>query len=225
MIIIKILVTDQVMAHCREVQMRRVKIRNIIFSLHLSEEEIPHKILDLYNKLMFNGELPQQIKFKFQSRNPFLIAYSQYHHGGYTIVIDIDMIFHRLILTSNSSVGNIRCKNKVDCVQILIEHELIHILKHHYKGYDETDPHGEHFRILMKDVFCHTTPSHNLLDGIVNKRNKGAIQPGDYVDLGGESHNNVGTVVEKNNSTLEVRMFDGQAQQVQLENIKGWIRQ
>lgn len=139
------------------------------------------ELKDLYDKYFFANRI-QKLLGKTNSTLNFVFS-SYTKTGGscskkgsdYIIKIPI-VLFQNLFQKGekNLLVNGILCANKLECLQIVFEHELIHLLMFLYyydnkpsygQPTDTFNSHGELFRSMTYMYFCHTDHKHSLFNG------------------------------------------------------------
>ena len=117
----------------------------------------------------------------------------------------------------NLIAGGVTCSNRLHCLQLVFEHELVHLLMNLY-GYQDKIPsqktiysaHGKLFKCVLHHYFGHTEIKHNLLGTDVRKQlTKDQVFVGMKVKttIGGVVHE--ATVVKKNPKRAVIELDDG----------------
>ncbi|MBT3233037.1 MAG: hypothetical protein HN356_09490 [Calditrichaeota bacterium] len=125
-------------------------------------------LFDKYDELFFNGNL----KREFESRISFKLSKRMTRNGGkcsyyygtkkYSITIAIVLIFatfrdkHREIL-----VNGIKCRDRLEAMMRIFEHELIHLIEHSIYGKSSCS--ANRFKELSYRIFGHTGVTHRLV--------------------------------------------------------------
>ena len=72
-------------------------------------------------------------------------------------------IMKNLFTTAHAHpIGGLLCYTRLECLQITLEHEMIHLLTYLWRTCDEGKAHGKIFRQLVFNIFGHTDFRHNL---------------------------------------------------------------
>jgi hypothetical protein len=142
------------------------------------------KLFDLYNTYFFNDSLP---KTTLDISNRFTVKAGQCAISRnsveckYAITIS-KKLFERLNLEENqvTKSGGLVCKSRLNCLQLVLEHELIHLIMGFYypnrKQLDDKiySSHGLLFKSLVKNYFGQTESTHQIgniiYDGLDNER-------------------------------------------------------
>ena len=142
------------------------------------------KLFDLYNIHFFNNSLP---KTTLDISNRFTVKAGQCAISRnsveckYAITISRS-VFTKLNLEENqvTKSGGLVCKSRLNCLQLVLEHELIHLIMGFYypnrKQLDDKiySSHGLLFKSLVKNYFGQTESTHQIgniiYDGSDNER-------------------------------------------------------
>jgi len=142
------------------------------------------RLFDLYNIHFFNNSLP---KTTLSISNRFTVKASQCAISRnsveckYAITMSRS-VFAKLNLEENqvTKSGGLVCKSRLNCLQLVLEHELIHLIMGYYypnrKQLDEKiySSHGLLFKSLVKNYFGQTESTHQIgniiYDGSDNER-------------------------------------------------------
>ncbi|RMF87109.1 MAG: hypothetical protein D6741_20985, partial [Planctomycetota bacterium] len=89
-------------------------------------------------------------------------------------------------------VGGIVCRNRLDALQCIVEHELIHVVEGVLYG--ETSCSRPRFKDMAKRIFGHTTNCHKLVTPAVRAYRKFGVRPGQMVAFEWEGRRLVGLV-------------------------------
>lgn len=134
-------------------------------------------LFNQYDTNFFKGDLAKKIKetnskvhFSSISVSPFMTAYTEeLSKGNYRMVIDRDTLKNANY--DNAYVGDLRCINQTECLMLIFEHELIHIIIHLFdpsQNYDLVG-HGERFMKWAYEWFGHTTHQVTLINNMIRK--------------------------------------------------------
>lgn len=134
-------------------------------------------LFDQYDGYVFNGDLKKKLQqadgkvhFSVKSVSPFMTAYTEELGGG-----EYRMVIHRDTLKNanynNAYVGDLRCINQTECLMLIFEHELVHIIIHLYEPSQNYDlvGHGERFMTWLNEWFGHTTHQVTLVNNMIRK--------------------------------------------------------
>ena len=100
-----------------------------------------------------------------------ITGYTEMDQGEFKVSIDYSQLLGAM--KKKSSVGSITCKRRLDCLILLIEHEVCHMFEflfHHtlvdrglLKGSTQIgDPHGIRFRGYLRRMFGQRTIDHDI---------------------------------------------------------------
>lgn len=139
--------------------------------LKLDFDQLNNKVLTtllkLYNTYFFHGALPE-IGITINNRLSNAAGKTKYNGGKISIDISAK-IFNNLLLTKDSFIvdSNLICQTRLKCLQLTVEHELIHAIMMHYKkvtvGRDKIySSHGLLFKALQQAYFGLVNVTHNL---------------------------------------------------------------
>lgn len=170
----------------KEIDKKRIHIQECIIKSgvtpDLKGEEINlSELKDLYDKYFFSNRIQKQLE---QTNSTLNFVFSQHTKTGgscskrgsdYVIKIPI-VLFQNLFRNGekNLLVNGISCTTKLECLQIVFEHELIHLFMFLYyddhkssygQSRDTFTSHGELFRSITYMYFSHTDYKHSLFSG------------------------------------------------------------
>jgi len=123
-----------------------------------------------YDKLFFNDEINSHIvesgytlKFRTTGDKDFVTdGICIGSHCDYTITIPIEF-FKNVNGTKTINVAGHQCKDQLECLQRVFEHELCHLVIFMFcKDRYITDQHGKLFMSTVNDLFRHTDYRHYL---------------------------------------------------------------
>lgn len=185
----------------------RKKIYDILKVKYGSDCNVSKNLLKDLNKLyrQYVLSILPDIEFNLKTINPFLIAHAERYNDTYIVSISRKLISLTDPQKKKYNVGGIKCRDRLSCIQVLFEHELIHIINDMQDNGNNDiakDPHGKDFIKLMKNLVCHKIITNNLLDGIViplKPHEKIKIFSGDCVDL------RLSSFIERNNHSDSLR--------------------
>ncbi|GAB6167217.1 hypothetical protein JCM19992_32170 [Thermostilla marina] len=94
--------------------------------------------------------------------------------------------------TDSLEVGGIVCRNRMDALQCIVEHELIHLVEGVLYG--NTSCSRPRFQDMARRIFGHTTNCHMLVTPAVRAYRKFGVRPGQMVAFEWEGRRLVGLV-------------------------------
>jgi hypothetical protein len=62
------------------------------------------------------------------------------------------------------------CRTRLSCLQLVLEHEMIHLLQYIWRECSSTASHGPEYRTLVKNIFGHTETTHDLLNALTEEQ-------------------------------------------------------
>lgn len=137
-------------------------------------------LLTEYNSLFLNNSInPKRVKFRTKSVSPFMAAYSESNNGkGETVVID-----SYILQNSNYGyVGGIECTTSLECLQLLFEHELVHLLLYLNGEQYQALGHNKRYTSLLKQLFGHTSYTTSLINDVIKRIDSNTtLKSGDQV--------------------------------------------
>lgn len=185
------------------IETNRRKIYNIIkrkYGDNLINQEILHDLYILYDKLFFKryisdslAEINVDITLEYGETALHILAVTELY-GKH-----INIIFNKSLTTDSKSyntVGNIPCREGLHCLQMIVEHELIHVLIHGLQGISNSSDvtygvHGKLFKQLLFAYFGQTSHFGHF-DDIV----KHQIEVNDYITLNNDNVTNIYKVLQ-----------------------------
>jgi len=202
----------------------------------LSSDDLEN-IGKLYDDVFFDGQI-----YAFMKKNGYSLTY-QVTHGGKTtsagfcaaiktprkthcffrIVIPIGVYF-KLFNKGEKELrtNGLICVNRLNCLQLTFEHELIHLLMtaYDYQGKVTKGPgkqiysaHGKLFRCMAYAYFGHTEFVHNLFAGEASEiltKEDFEVGRGITVDIKGVTHGGLVTkILTKNIEWVEIYPIAG----------------
>lgn len=185
------------------------------------------RLWNLYDEVFFGGEISRYLKetnstLKFQTTpggNTKLGGWCRTRRGTgkrctFTISIPAGLYF-KLFNAGEKNLGlnGLLCWDRLTCLQIVLEHEGMHLLMQLYeyerRGRDVVfSPHGKLFKCMVKTYFGHTRVTHGLLQGEASEvLSKDDFTIGDIVTFTGRGGMVVeGVVIKKNPSRARVKV-------------------
>jgi hypothetical protein len=162
-------------------------------------------LFDLYDKLFFYGHCARAVHTT-ESRLLFRVSRRMTSAGGrttrvqrgverpghntvYEIAVSSVLLFQTFRDESRPiDVSGVRCRDRLEALQRIFEHELVHLLEHLvWNGSSCSAP---RFRSIANRVFAHTATMHRLITPQERALTKFGIRPGIQVafDFQGERH-------------------------------------
>ena len=151
----------------------------------------------LYDSYFFNETFQRHFEKYPESSLTIKFGHGHSEHSGvpafyeglctakgcnYTILID-KTVFNLLFKTlkhERECVNGIECSNQLECVQIVMEHEMVHLLTYMY--YPPKSGHSYPFQFIATNIFGHTATTHLLGYGCSQKEY--IMKAKEYVRLG-----------------------------------------
>jgi len=160
------------------------KLKNRPLSVHLLKT-----MIDLYDEVFLGFYIREKLKESYSTLNCELSRTTRIggdcHYDGachYTIRIAkpiIDNLFKKgeKLLWANG----LTCHDMISCMQLVVEHELVHLLLFMIR---KSDNHGPNFMCMVNKLFGHTEAKHELHKGDASERmNKEDFKNGDAVQF------------------------------------------
>ena len=133
------------------------------------------ELFDLYDRIFFNGEFnayfrsnPVTFEMGFAKNITTTAGWCTRKGCNYSIEIT-KTIMDDLFKTDAAeqhyhASGGIVCRTKLDCLQLVLEHEMIHLVQYIWRECQNTKQkgHGKEFKTLVKNIFGHTESKHDL---------------------------------------------------------------
>ncbi len=199
------------------------------------------KIFKIYDDVYFNGFIGKTIKdkgYKFtlemsgrltsSAGNCFCSSLSGKCNCEYKIKLS-KKIFNDVIFQTDDDkrkANGIICINRLDCLLLTFEHELVHLIT--YMFYNKGG-HDDLFKGIVKNLFGQTDIRHDLfqeLEGDVPEMDYTKVRVGDYVTFIGrkrhtkERYTIEGKVIKVNPVKFKVKSNDGTSWNVRKTSIK-----
>jgi hypothetical protein len=187
-----------------------------------------HYIFDLYDKLFFNNEIKHKIKEEGSTLTIIPASDSMTKTGGlctkigceHSIKIAFGVLSQTFVKNKNKlSTNGLECEDRLNCLQLVLEHEMIHLIVNLWSGQFTNkdniklfDSHGHVFRCLAKSFFGHTDVTHGLLSVTKDEEDtkpKAKISDfkiGDYVKTTYKGKELIGIVKKVNVKTIGVEI-------------------
>lgn len=210
-----------------EIERKRDLIHEELIKYGFQIENIISKdiqeIFRLYDNIFFGGQIVEKLKSKNSTVNFKItkgtkiagLCQTAKSPGGTRCFFTLSFpahLYKNLFSKGETSlrVNGINCTDKIFCLQMVFEHELVHLLMQLYnyeaRGTGIFSAHGKLFNCMVHAYFGHTDFRHNLLSGdekhILNKE---YVNVGDK--LGYEDRKGVfitGRILKKNPKTAVV---------------------
>jgi len=184
------------------------------------------KTFKLYDKYFFDNAIRKlldhyKMTIEYKPSNTLSSTAGKVFIKNYHVKFEISNKIISNLFTNKKdkklSLGGLFCKNRLQCFQIVCEHEMIHVVQIIYYNdrFIKEGPHGAVFKELVKNIFGHTDIKHYLRLGDIsqhkNKETSKTIQLGDIVTYNifdRKTKKNLtykGVVVEKNNKKTVIQ--------------------
>jgi len=166
----------------REISKKRADIRQVLISRspYLSGGEISRiansdmeMLFQLYDNVFLKGYFqkyfPGKLRFALSTRMTRNAGKTNYlrnlaalrpEQEEYEIRIGIDFFFNYNKLRRNKTVNGINTKDALEALQLVFEHELVHLIELHCCR--ESSCRKERFKTIAKQLFGHTDSYHQL---------------------------------------------------------------
>lgn len=190
------------------------------------------EIFELYDQVFFGGQIKRKIKSEGHILKLQFTEGSRTKLGGwcktqrsgkvchYTLSFPIGL-YTRLFTGGEKklTLGGLSCSDRLMCLQMVFEHELVHLLMQLY-GYESKvvtgpdkniySPHGKLFKCVLHFYFGHTEIKHNLL-GVSEEKQlaKEDVNVGDKVKINMKGEIKEGYITKKNPVRAVVALDDG----------------
>ena len=188
------------------------------------EEDDLAQLFALYDETFFEGALRKRVHskgsvFKIKpskklTRTAGLCAYDpgqRKHRCEYWIEISINVLNKTFHESEAHDSGGVLCHSRIECMQLVLEHEMIHLLTYLWEACDAKptltrtgktvapDAHDPIFKQLVKNIFGQTRVQHSLLSGLTQDQItnfslkngdvhvKGDLRVGMLIEFGGSS--------------------------------------
>lgn len=159
------------------IEQRRKKIGNSFRKKFGSPKILRSKHLQFlfneYNREFLNDKIQQPIKFRTKSISPFMAAYTEVtftnenQNEKYTVVIDSYLLDNADF--TRSTVGYLKCSDKIECLQLLFEHELVHLLFYLQGEQYHVNGHNKRFSQTLKKIFGHNSYTTSIVNNIIKR--------------------------------------------------------
>lgn len=149
-------------------------------------------LFEIYDQVFFQGWFADNYKgtlaFSFSRRMtksagitscPRNIDPTRPETMAFKIKISIDFLFRYDTIKGNHLVGGIKTRSRLEALQLIFEHELVHVIEFIHYGHSNCK--GERFQNLARNMFGHTESYHRLPTNQQIARQKLGIVPGDRV--------------------------------------------
>jgi hypothetical protein len=168
------------------------------------------RLFNLYDRAFFGGQLAHTVKEKTGLPVVFRLSSIMTRAGGKTILhrqrlpgsqvqthYEIAVASHMLFMTFNQAdrpvvVCGSTCKNRLEALQRILEHEIIHLAE--LVVYGKTSCTGRRFKDLAANIFGHTGTKHTLVTPAEHAATQHGIRVGAMVSFEFEGRRLVGQV-------------------------------
>ncbi|MHA1657643.1 MAG: SprT-like domain-containing protein [Promethearchaeota archaeon] len=151
-------------------------------------------LFEQYNKDFFSGLLEDLLNKEEKCKLVFRLSSRMTKSGGSTTkIIKKDQVIYKISISSyllfqsfldikrTIRINGIICKDRIEALQRIFEHELIHLLELLIKGDSSCSSDG--FKTLAKQIFLHTDNTHELITQKERAFLKFSIKVGDKVSF------------------------------------------
>ncbi len=97
----------------------------------------------------------------------------------FEIAIATTPLFESFRDSNHAIVGGVRCRNRLEALQRIMEHEMIHLIELLLTR--DSNCSAAPFKRIVRNFFGHTQSNHRLLTPSDTARNRFGISPGDHV--------------------------------------------
>jgi hypothetical protein len=168
------------------------------------------RLFDLYDQVFFSGQLAQSVKEETGLPIVFSLSSTMSKAGGKTIFhrqripggemrtrYEIAVASRMLFMTFNQAdrpviVCGTICKNRLEALQRILEHEIIHLAE--LVVYGKTSCSGRRFKDLAANIFGHTGTKHMLVTPAEHAATQYGIRVGAMVSFEFEGRRLMGQV-------------------------------
>ncbi len=111
----------------------------------------------------------------------------------YEITISTTLLYNTFLQQGRAvTVGGLPCSDRLEALQRIFEHELLHLAE--FLGWGASNCKASNFRALSRRLFAHEAPHHDLITPREQARIAYGIQLGDLVSFEIEGERRVGVV-------------------------------
>jgi len=151
-------------------------------------------MFQLTDELFFGGEIGRFVEANFDRPLTFRLSTRMTRAGGTTTMVQShrnprDAEFEIAIATTPlfssfkyenvAKVGGVRCDSRLEALQRIMEHEMIHLVE--LLGTGDSNCHARPFRALVRNYFGHRESNHQLMTPTDIARKQLGIRCGDAV--------------------------------------------
>lgn len=97
----------------------------------------------------------------------------------FEIAVATTPLFETFRTADAASVGGVKCDNRLQALQRIMEHEMVHLIE--LLLTDDSNCSAKPFKRIVSNFFGHTQSNHQLLTPSETARNRFGISPGDRV--------------------------------------------
>ena len=183
------------------------------------------KLFNLYNLYFFNNSLPKT-KLDISNRLTVTAGTCEISRTSGKCEYNITMsrpLFMKLNLENNQATksGGLVCKSRLNCLQLVLEHEIIHLISgYYYPNRKELNDkiysgHGLLFKDLVRNYFGQTESTHQIgniiYDGSDAERilSKEEIKIGTPVSIIDKKGMKKGVIINIYNKNVGIEFIDG----------------
>jgi hypothetical protein len=143
------------------------------------------ELFDLYDRHFFDNAFnrylvpPNKFEVKFTTHATTTAGFCSRTGCDYYISINKSIFTDRLFTGAAQhfhAANGLVCRTKLDCLQLVMEHEMIHLVQfiwHHQCGNSKQRAHGREFKRLAKNIFGHTETKHELFRELTAEQAEG----------------------------------------------------
>lgn len=207
---------EEILKKRQEVHIRIIKLGLWDDLTGLTEEKL-QTLWELYDSVFFNSQVGRKladtesvVKFKLSDTNSTKIdgwckSVAGKTNFFFTISFPIKL-FSELFPKKGPTemiTNGLKCITKLSCLQLVMEHEIMHMVMVLYKWENKKDtekykPHGSLFRKLTNVYFGHTDTQHDLASVVTGKRYMGGdFSVGDTVTFKAKKKGSTVTIYGK----------------------------
>ena len=156
-----------------EIENKRNEIRNKIIekscniktgSIKVISERDLYITLELYDEIFFNNCLKENfrdnLKLSLSKRMSSNAGKTVVKGDNYEIVISVKLLFNYDDVKRNKKVSGIVTKDSLHSMQLIFEHELIHLIEFYI--FKKSSCKKQRFKTLSKNIFAHKDVYHQL---------------------------------------------------------------
>ena len=151
-------------------------------------------LFQLTDELFFCGRIGRFVEANFEKPLTFRLSTRMTKAGGTTTMIQSHVnpretsfeiaiattpLFSSFKLENESVVGGVKCSSRLEALQKIMEHEIMHLVE--LLGTGDSNCHARPFRSLVRNYFGHRESNHQLMTPTDVARKQHGIRCGDSV--------------------------------------------